>query len=469
MATPTLVQRTFGSSSTNATAGTAVIKYRFPNPTQSGNCLILPVQSDTSVSGAPVITDNIGTGTWTSRANRTAGQRADIFVQPNCPAGISEITVTYQGSANPAYKQAGAYEWANIDQSANPTDGTNGALSASPVAPGAFTTTADGDLIFLFILEDTSGPPTAVTKFAGSAGVKMLSANNVDGNACAYVIQTTHGSINPSVTVTGGTDNFQCLALALKSASAGTVPAAGRIIGVQHVAIDVTQSRPYALQVPVYGNFQVVTSICIGAAATGITSISDTNGNTYTGTGGSNDADGSVDIWSALNSTPNDQNVLTIQIDSDINAGSTFVIYDIDTGATPWAFDTRGSASGTQSTTADLVTASVTPSRTGGISVGVVSIISHTVSGLASPSDGTFDSYVDPGFNGVGTTLDQDNGWAHRYNTDLNANTFTWTIQHNTAPAGVGGWGALAAAFSPVASGAKAPAPAYKRIIGWTA
>ena len=59
------------------------------------------------------------------------------------------------------------------------------------------------------------------------------------GTFAQYYVQASAEAINPSVTLTGGTDSFNTIAVAFECDDSGTAPSAGiRIVHVYHVWID---------------------------------------------------------------------------------------------------------------------------------------------------------------------------------------------------------------------------------------
>jgi hypothetical protein len=433
----------------------------FPNPTQAGNCIVVGIQSGTSVSGAPTVADD-KTNTYTLGPDIVGGQRVTLRYALNVAAGTQKITVSYTG-ASPAFDQVVITEWMNV-ATASAADGSNkhATGNTSPATTGSFTTAVDGDLIISFFCDETTGPPTAITGYTAGTGMTLITANNVVGSAMQYGIQTTHGAINPSITFAGGSDSMVGVGLALKSAASGSVGSGMRIFGEQHVpayASVITTSA--IMQFPTTGNLVAASVLTFSTGLAHISSISDTHTNTWAAAAGPVSGLSQVEneIWYAGNATADTANKITFNWTSTLagtSGGDTHIVmYDI-VGANTSPLDNGQTSTGTQNVTANLSTVSITPATANGVILCQGDITSHTASGTAGVASS--DICVEPGMNGGGNDLDEDALWAHYYNPDTSAVTFTFTIQNNTAPNGVGAWGAVAAAF-------KAPGAAFNP--GW--
>jgi hypothetical protein len=306
------------------------------------------------------------------------------------------------------------------------------------------------------IVDVTTGPPTGITGYTADSGFTLLGTSNIVGTACQYGIQTTHGAINPGITVAqSGSDSFATITIALKNASAGTArPANMLTVGELHIpAYASVITTTMTIQYPTFGNLLVARFLTFSvAAAATVSTITDNKGNVWHNRAGPVSGLNEVqnEIWSADNATTGSDYTMTVTWGASLagtTGGDTHIVLDdvINAGV----FDVGATNTGTQSSAGNLDTVVITPTTSGGKIFCEGDIFSHTASGTAGAA--ISDIYVSPVFDGGGNDLDEDALWAHIDNTDTTAKTFTFTIQHNTT--GVQGWGAVAAAFKlPVAN-----------------
>src|SRR5581483_3848481 len=402
VALPSLVQGRFTSANSRAATSNPVT-IGLPNNTLTGNCLIVVVTSDNTVTSASV-NDNLSSGIWGAAAVSSVGstRRIDVFVGLNCPAGINTILVTHT-AGTPTNTHYAVYEFYNIAQ-ASALDGTshNDSATAPNLTAGSITTTQDGDLIFCYGAQ-MSGAGTITHWNPGTAiPFGLLNAANlnstVDVAPCTqFGIQSSHGAVNPDMSCTGGSGASQMVAIALKAANAGTAPAAGiRVVTVQGYNIyGATEATgPWAMQFPTRGNLVHLSWEVLPADQSnpanwvGLSGMSDTAGNSY----GTNSAPvfTALDVSAgfcqqacAQNATPSLSNIVTAN--SDVVSSSSvshFELYDV-TGAS--SFDQVTTNSGKQTTASTtLPTTSTTPSSTARqLHISTCGIDAHTLSGAS--------------------------------------------------------------------------------------
>ena len=174
-------------------------------------------------------------------------------------------------------------------------DGTHGtaSVSAPNVSAGSFTPTTNNDangghLIWAMCRSnDTVGTLAAnsASAMAPTGGASLLDADNtctIPG-ASSYRVQAVNAAVNPGFTITQATStDFVCSAVALKAANAGTAPSATgiRIKRILH-ATYVNGGSSATFLFPSDGNLLVATSAA-GTDGLPITSVSDSNSQTYT-------------------------------------------------------------------------------------------------------------------------------------------------------------------------------------------
>jgi hypothetical protein len=428
----------------SSTQGNTVSSYalRLPNLTQTGNCIIVAFQYSVSAGIAATVSDDMGNTYSTPISNSDARQVVNLSLALNVAAGTQKITIAFSGGI-PAYVTGMASEFYNVATS-NAIDGSSGQSSTgTAVSAGSITPTTAGDLIYQYAVEDSSsGSVTSWTQ--GSSPWTLLSADILDGTVAQYQVQPSTTSINPTLTM-APSQNFNSVAIALKSASAGNAPPGGiRVLRVQHNSISANAPNPLRLQFPCTGNLIVVA--WIGEPGHDITAIADGNGNSYAATGAAFEfgLSGDNQIYYAANATTSTMmtgpNLTTIG--SEV-AGSNAVLFDVaDAATTTSPFDsTTGlvTASGDQTGSGPVTAVSIVPSTANGLVITSIAVDSNTIDGV---SPGNFLSAV-PSPVVTDNPVDQNNGWALAYNTNTSAETFVW----GTVGGAVSNWASIAVAF----------------------
>lgn len=266
MATPTLLQhKATGEHTTNTadeSTGGNGFKVSLPNPTLSGNCLILGLRYAYTAARRVAITDDKG-NPWGSTPDVTVNNgtiATSIFVLPNVLLGTVILTIMFD--ANVTGFQATVSEYNNI-ATVSPVNGTtsNSASSAPTVTATATTWTpganTGGNLLWNYAVDTSNGASNnddTFTAIAAGANFALQSAQRLIGVATQTYVQVTPAALTPTLTFTGGTDTFNSVAVALKVASAGT--AAGPGIRILHEAsyyIDTSNPSPATIQFPSTG------------------------------------------------------------------------------------------------------------------------------------------------------------------------------------------------------------------------
>jgi hypothetical protein len=435
---------------------------RLPNQAGAGNCLILGVQFNSTGSVASV-TDDMGNN-WIAGPTATNGsfsKRMNLYYVLNAVDGTQTITVHFSGlTTTPGFPQAVVSEFYNVATS-NAFDGSS-ASSTSRTA-GPITTTAPGDLIYEWgaslSSSDINGGAYNGTSITAGTGFTLLSADLQVGSSDEYQTQSVAGTITPTFSATGSA-TWGSVAIALKSAMAGTAPSSGiHIVHVQHTLLQSVRAQnrsgAIVMQFPSSGNLLV--GLFNGAGPT-ITGVTDDFGNTWshpasaTTTGGAGVT--SAQIVYAANATTNSTlSGITVGL-SEVGAGDDmFNLYDIINAAIS-PFDLATTNLGNQTSNGPLTSGIITPISSDGLVFHVNSIFFHTENSMTSPINGTFDSVVndldddDGGTTTDVSTLDMDNAYAHFYNPTINQISFTFTNAfHSGGPQGVQQWGGATAAF----------------------
>jgi chitodextrinase len=428
---PTAVQH-IGSKVTvgNSIGGYKEYDIRFDAAVLSGNCIIVGVSWDTN-GVTPTITDdknNIYTaGPSTSDGNQAIG----IWYLLNVTNGPRVIRARFS-IPTPSISLT-ASEFYNI-ATASVSDGTSGGTGASgdSVATGPISTTVDNDLIWQFGIQRSG---VAMTKWTPAPNWNLIVPDIQEtGQAAQYVIQTSHGSITPTLTQSPATHAWVTVAMAFKSAAAGTAPPSTqmRIVQHTHTALDNGVSSGSPVEMSVTGNLLVLT--WIGYPGCIISSITDSSGNTWRDVNpGSVPARestaGAAQIWYAANVSPTATLVITINFTGpNFGSGSAVHLLDIVNAATS-PLEMIATASGTNNNSTSTVGASITPgSTTRGLVIFNFTVALNTV--IESSPSTFYMSITNP--EDEGSYVDNNNGGAVSYRTDGSTIQNIWT--HNVPP-----------------------------------
>ena len=219
---------------------------QLPNPVRAGNCVILGVQFNSAGSVASV-TDERGNN-WIAGPTTTNGsfsKRMNLYYVLNAIDGTQTIKVNFSGlSSTPGFPQAVVSEFYNV-ATANAFDGS--AASSTSRTAGTITTTAPGDLIYEWgaslSTSDNNGGAFNGTSITAGTDFTLLSADLQVGSGDQYQIQPGAGPITPTFSASGSAV-WGSVAIALKSATAGTAPPPGiRIVHLQHTLLQAVRAK----------------------------------------------------------------------------------------------------------------------------------------------------------------------------------------------------------------------------------
>jgi hypothetical protein len=431
----------------------------FPQPTLSGNMLVLSMYRDQdSSTSAPINISSIvndNGGTWIQGpATRGEDEMIDTWYLPNAPANIDKVTVTYNATtSNEFISLFNLVEISGVATS-SPLDGTAtvSSSSLSMLQPGAITTTNNGDLIYNSVAEDglfsyQNLDPGGITPDNSSV---LLGASPFGKAAEQFTYQPTHGAINPAMYVDDPGGNEQpwfSAAMAFKGVSgAGTQPSSSiRIVRLLHYndGNNITPA-PVVLPFPTSGNLQVFATTDVPPSSYTITNLADSAGDPWTEVTRP-DTTNDPQIWYAPNTTPNQANYLT-WVESVPYTYLT--MWDI-AGAAASPYDTSAHAEGSQAAAGNpiLDAPDITPDTANGL------ILDFTQYGQGPPSAATgtagiiFDSVY---ANGMTDSDAYDTGDGNY--TYFNATTGTVKFGALMANTAASFWDGLAVAFEAATS-----------------
>jgi len=437
---PMLVQRTSDSNTQSGSPNSYTL--RLPNGTQQGNCIIVGLQfahgyGVTSISVTDDKNDSYNI-VVSQPGNNDGRQVVNAAYALNVASGAREITIAFIGGM-PTHIAATAFEYSNIATSNALDASTTNSGSGSSITAGNFTTTAANDLLWQYAIQDTSSS-TVTTWTAGPSPWALRTADDLDDQAVQDQFQPSAGGSTPTMTMSPS-DTWNTVAIALKPASAGSsAPAGIRVVGIQHYAIPASfGSNPITIQFPCSGN--LIVAVWLGIGGYDISRITDNSSNSYSSTGPAVafGTSGEAQIFHADNVVCSSNLQLQVSTTgSNTSGGSELVLYDIS-GAAASPFDAQGTATGNQTSSGNVSTASVTPSTSNGLVIAMLTVESNTITGV---SPGLFDAGTTLPAIGI-SPVDQNGGLAHNYNTDTSPELFVWTASGGA----VVNWASIAVAF----------------------
>src|SRR6267143_713450 len=437
-----------------------------PRAVAAGDLLVLAVAFHNGLTAT--ITDD-KSNTWRSaiscaNTGLTTPRKYQIFYAVNAAAGTSLITVGFGGLTTDLQIAVRLYYDA---ATSSPLDGTICTTGITPVnniapniQPGAISTTIDGDLIDNQIFDEEEGDGSiganTISGIIYGSGFIGLYGEVFFGSGAQYEVQSTHGSINPGITFSQTThDSFASLAIAIKAGSGGAAPGSGISIIRSQMAYIVSSSGATVVPFPTSGNLVIMCNEA-GTFGSSLTSVTDSNSNTYTVIAGI--TAGVPELYHADNATTGNNLVVTLH--TTTRSGNDLVaMYDV-AGAASSPLDTAATAANSSTLTAagrGATKNSATQLNAGDALADAPSIVPSTANGLVfgsmniglGPSSGssafTYD-YIPATWNSGGgdnNGFGNGDGMSHYFNP----NTFTVNFGYTMANASAATWNALAAAF----------------------
>jgi hypothetical protein len=294
-----------GALSTNPTGQTFCaswsycLPYADPVPSPGGNLGIIPYQYAKASTAATVTATDDGSGgsnTYTCLAGSavsTSNKRTGICYTPNLKTGSHQVALLFNSTdcASGACTQvaAKASQFYNIATS-SPVDTSGSAAGTTSTTANAvsITTGTSGDLIYVLVCR-TGTPLSTTTGFAAGAGFTLGTTDYNDGCATEYGVQSSAGSITPTMTLTP-TSTYSEYVVAFKAAAAGTAPTGEYVAHLMSWSSPFQAAQTYNFQFPSTGNLLFMSSTGSVNSATGITDANNTwisTGATSTNSAGS--------------------------------------------------------------------------------------------------------------------------------------------------------------------------------------
>lgn len=430
-----------------------------PAASVSGNTIAVfyTYTSTNTTAHAPTITDDKsgGSSTYTcvtegNDASGTTRTFAGICYSFNVASGIRVITMTMP-VATCTHGQVHAFQFYNV-VTGDTLSAANGTQSANTTyTSGAITTTVNGDLICNMTVGTTTRRNLG-TGFTAGSGFTLYTAQRLDAMAVECGIQSTAGSITP--TMTGLSNTYVAVDISFKAGASGTAPSGMYILAEEHESTNTTTTGPYTVQFPDAGaNLVYSMNQCGGSPnSLGVTGVSGTSTGTWTKTGPDTVGKASGSFSVGLGNSFFSQNVTgsatdTLTFTTNANSGDcTFVMFAYAGAATsPWTSHisecispaTDGQPCGDNTTApptastfspfADNSAVGYFPANSAGISVASMGVGSNTNISASGSELFTSDTYGGEPLNGV-SPVDENNAWSNIANSDNTAQTVTYGL-----------------------------------------
>jgi hypothetical protein len=454
--TPTLVQHVscpnsgaIGSGVGGEMSSVPVYLCPLPEPSQSGNALVLGMFSDNAGNPTWTVTDD-KSNTWTlaTSATDSEGNIFAIYYALNVAAGTRFISVKSSAATN-GFLAVSASEYYNVS-TASALDAKSCAAgsNSTSISAGSLTPSVSGDLLWQWGANANAAEIASISAGSQSNVTWQLNGTDIhDGDGTQAGVYSSTAAINPTFT-SGTSEPWDSCAIALKAATAGTAPTQPfRIVHMLHEQMLASDSSPFHAEMPTSGNLLLISFISGGNS---ITSITSNPSNTWSSTGAlvTYGSQATSQIYYAANAST--ANAMTFSIgQTGTMTGTTFMMYDVvGAAASPFDVDSGGQSGDQKSTVSSLTSCSgcITPSAANELIIGNIGNAWCTNIGITSPSSALFDvaTYTGNSVNGP-EPVDQNNGWFHYYDPGTSAITATWS--YTCGSEAEGSWVGRLAAF----------------------
>ncbi len=386
-ATPSLIRHRHGDGPNNGNIEGACgpnnkCTIRLPEPSLASNLLVLFLRFDFSSGRTVTITDD-QSNTWTkATATGSTGTGSDIWALYVCGAAAGTTELTLNFDAVQLDLSWDVMEFNNVatssclDNSSVNASATLATVSSASLTPTS-ATVSNPDLIVMNGADTAFqgfGSTTAITGFTAGSSFSLAAADRHYATATQWRTVTSNAAFTPSVTISGSNgDSAGAVALAFKSAAAGTALGTGIAIrGIHEQHLDGSLSS-YTFSIPTYGNAILLTTSLSGSGIR-LSSVSSSPANTWS-TGcdsGCTKTIGATSPQFAFTCNASTGTTMTITI-TTATAGTNFwTIYDIDNAdhaSSSSCYDKEvDTDTGTHSGDPDVTSApSITPTNTNGI------------------------------------------------------------------------------------------------------
>jgi len=435
--TPTLVHHVAGG---NIGSSNTINTYTLPSAdfAQAGNTFIVSVVMPSGKSA------NVADDKGDSFTKLLCGDDGSSNVCSYCASGITAgarvITVTPTSASSSI-----SFVISEFNNTSCALDGSSqNSGSGSSIASGSFTTTSASDLIYQYTISDSENP----SSWTPGAGFSKLSSQDQDGQYAQWQVQNSPGAINPTHSFTG-TIGWNTLAFALKPTNSGSPIQAGiRVVRIQQNDFN-NSTASYTIDAPCSGNLAV---LAIPGANTTISSVTDTNGNSW-------HVDNSINgttIAHADNAVCSLTMKVTIQFAAAVSQDIA-LFYDVKGAASP-AYDAPCSKAVTGNQPGGPGTfdgTTITPSTSNGLIISTLGLDNNFIADMPGPPGGLYDAGNPLPFIPIDTAY-QNNGWGHAFYTSTSPITVQWTTANGAGDI----WDNVTSCYSGAAAGSQPTASA---------
>lgn len=465
--TPTLVQHVscpnsqgLGSGVGGPVNNTEVYTCPLPEPSQSGNAVIVGLFAGASSSPKWAVSDDRSNAyTLAGSTTDSQGNLIAVYYALNVAKGTRSITVQNTGSPVTGYISVSASEYYNVAQaSALDAQSCHAGSSSTSIAAGTITPASSGDLLWQWAADENSTGVSSISAGSQSNITWQLNGTDIgDGDATQAGVYTSTATVNPTFS-SGSAQPWDSCVVALKAASAGTAPTqAFRVVHMLHEQESSSGPAQFTFEMPTSGNL-IVLSFTSGANVINSLSSSPANNWTLTGPTFTDNVQVATQIYYAANATPSNTMMITAK-QSGTMTGTTFMMYDITGASTaPFDVDSGGQSGQQKSTSTSLTTCSncLTPSNANELLIGNDVNAWCTAMSMTSPAGTLFDDATFTGNSVNGPqSVDQNNGNFHDYESSTSPVTVTWNYVCGSDA--IGAWAGRVAAFKGTST--KQPAP----------
>jgi hypothetical protein len=275
---------------------------RFPEPTASGDTVIVVGQWGTSSDITGTVVDDQGGslagGQWVKdkfQADAGHGQGGVYYRRSNCPAGLQSVLVT-PSSAN-AFTQFSGMMCNNLATS-SPVDGTpaGGNPTGTLLAAGNITTATTDTFVVCMSFCTSGASLPGMPLFTAASGYKLWASDPTQFSCGMYGIQAAAGTFNPALTSSKSFSGSVTMAVAYKTASSGGGPkSTAQVLSVQRINFNAVTGSPGTTLGPFNVPMQDSVNTVLMAFDDG-NQIFDSNPKTHTASNPSNTFDGTTVI-----------------------------------------------------------------------------------------------------------------------------------------------------------------------------
>jgi len=442
-ATPALVSH-YANSNSRSWPVTSPYKLYFhlADPATAGNAIIVACQ----FQGEPTltVTDNKSDSYKNAEVYYNSVENQSIVIAEafNVTAGAFNLTATWSGETSQF--ACVSSQIANVIAA---DGGTGNEGSGTSATAGSITPTAEGDLVYQ-VVASLSGRLGQASFTAGSQSNiawNLESADLNDGMAVQAGVYSSTSAIDPAMTL-GTSATWISAAVLLKSGTAGSAPTGLRVAYEIHESIPYTTdaggtgnayANPQTLQIPCIAGATIAAFVDGGGATapSTISSITDTNGNTWSQIGQYVYSGGGVyaQAYYAKNVACS-TGFETLRVTLADNTNDDTIVFYVIPGATANPLDTySGGAQDLTSNGSPLtMNYTLTPAGAGEIVIAEENWYYNTATG-APGANWLFDSAYYSGIKLDGPQpIDENGGWMHYYTTSASQLSFTYNMLSTT-------------------------------------